>query len=475
MKNRYLFKVGFACALLCASVVYTSCGDDDDPTPSNQNTSGTQNPTGGDENPSGGNNNQQTGGNENQQTGGNENENPNKPVDEVTLVSELKCTVAEFATKYTTLKKGEKVTVTLTDVSDANIAKVSETLKKMSADPISKAGEAKYIVSLILESISNALKTIPADTFKGVEVLREVVIPACVEAIQSDAFAECVNLVSAKILGADTKVDEKAFESANEEIKVEQTQKEVVTPSDPEKPEVVEPSSFLDANGCVKTADVEAYLNAVGEEEVTLKVALEGYDEEQLRSALIRKDKKVELVFPVGVTQIGINDFAFMNCDGIASIIIPQGCKDIGFGAFNGCFGLKGISLPYGLTEIVGRAFSFCYMIDTPVVIPQGVIKIGDEAFYSCNQIPSISIPDGVVEIGDKAFGFCESLNSITIPESVTEIGDGAFAGCYELETIYCSQAIYDKYHVEYPQMVVKGGVSGNVSVDNLVIDKDIK
>ncbi len=138
------------------------------------------------------------------------------------MVSELKCTVAEFATKYQTLKKGEPVSVTLTDVSDANIAQVSETLKKMSAQTLAKAGESVYILRLVLESISNALKTIPADTFKGVEVLRKVVIPACVEAIQSDAFAECVNLVTAKILGADTKVDEKAFENANAEIKVEQ-------------------------------------------------------------------------------------------------------------------------------------------------------------------------------------------------------------------------------------------------------------
>ena len=152
MKNRNFLRVGLLGSLL--GTIMGSCGDDEEPTPNNQ-IQPNPNP---DPEP---------------------NPDPNKPVDQEKLVSELKCTVDEFATKYTTLKKGEKVTVTLTDVSDANIAKVSETLKKMSADPISKAGEAKYIVTLILESISNALKTIPADTFKGVEVLREVVIPAC--------------------------------------------------------------------------------------------------------------------------------------------------------------------------------------------------------------------------------------------------------------------------------------------------------
>ncbi len=140
------------------------------------------------------------------------------------MVSERKCTVAEFATKYQTLKKGEPVSVTLTDVSDANIAQVSETLKKMQASAtLAKAGtDAKYIITLIIESVSEALKTIPANTFKGVEVLREVVIPACVEVIQSDAFAECVNLEVVKILGKETKVDEKAFEDCKEDIKIEQ-------------------------------------------------------------------------------------------------------------------------------------------------------------------------------------------------------------------------------------------------------------
>ncbi len=214
-KRPYLLKMGLAAALIGTSFTFNSCGGDgDDPQPTPQVKPNPDNPGGSTDNP-GGNTDKP-----NPDNPGNDNSTPDKP--EVVLVSELKCTVAEFATKYQTLKKGEPVSVTLTDVSDANIAQVSETLKNMSAQTLAKAGETGYILRLVLESISNALKTIPADTFKGVEVLREVVIPACVEVIQSDAFAECVNLVSAKILGADTKVDEKAFENANAEIKVEQ-------------------------------------------------------------------------------------------------------------------------------------------------------------------------------------------------------------------------------------------------------------
>lgn len=63
----------------------------------------------------------------------------------------------------------------------------------------------------------------------------------------------------------------------------------------------------------------------------------------------------------------------------------------------------------------------------TEVVIPEGVTRIGDKAFFGCERLASITIPDGVTGIGKNAFYGCKSLTSITIPESVTSIGGGAF------------------------------------------------
>ena len=51
----------------------------------------------------------------------------------------------------------------------------------------------------------------------------------------------------------------------------------------------------------------------------------------------------------------------------------------------------------------------------------------------------SITIPDGVTKIGDDAFSRCSALTSITIPDSVTHIGENAFSECSSLTQVICN------------------------------------
>ena len=107
----------------------------------------------------------------------------------------------------------------------------------------------------------------------------------------------------------------------------------------------------------------------------------------------------------------------------------------IGDNAFYGCSGLTSITLPSGVTWIGGYAFDGCSGL-TSLTIPSGVTGIGDNAFDGCSGLTSLTIPSSVTWIGSNAFYGCSGLTSLTIPFSVTWIGCNAFSGCSGLTSI---------------------------------------
>ena len=125
----------------------------------------------------------------------------------------------------------------------------------------------------------------------------------------------------------------------------------------------------------------------------------------------------------------------FKNAELPDRVIIPNGIKKIGDDAFHGCNSLKNITIPNSVISIGNGAFSLCQLL-TSITIPNSVTSIGKVAFYNCRSLTSVNIPDGVTNIGEDTFHGCSSLTSITIPASVTNIGPWAFAGCSSLTSI---------------------------------------
>ena len=95
------------------------------------------------------------------------------------------------------------------------------------------------------------------------------------------------------------------------------------------------------------------------------------------------------------------------------------------------------ITFDRNVTTIGNEAFYDCSSLIS-ITIPNSVLTIGELAFCDCRNLTSVTIPDSVTRIGLGAFERCTSLTSITIPDSVTTIESHAFSGCTSLIEVYC-------------------------------------
>lgn len=132
------------------------------------------------------------------------------------------------------------------------------------------------------------------------------------------------------------------------------------------------------------------------------------------------------------------------NCQAYqGSIVIPESVTyngqtyrvtSIGEDAFYYCSELTSITIPNSVKTIGKGAFQNCGL--TTITIPDGVTSIGREAFYHCYELTSASIPNSVEAIGSSAFTQCSDLTSVTFGNGLKSIGSNAFVHCKLLASI---------------------------------------
>ena len=116
----------------------------------------------------------------------------------------------------------------------------------------------------------------------------------------------------------------------------------------------------------------------------------------------------------------------------MTSVTIPDSVTSIGDSAFCDCTGLTSVyitdlaawcGISFGSSNANPLYFAHNLYLNnelvTALVIPEGVTRIGNDAFYGCTSLTSVIIPDSVTSIGSWAFSGCD-LKRVTF-ENVSD------------------------------------------------------
>ncbi len=356
---------------------------------------------------------------------------------------------------------------------------------------VSQIGGSAFADNTVITSVRlpEGLGAIYNGAFKGTVALKEIVIPASVRTIESNAFSgsgiERVTFGEGSVLSI---IGQYAFAetSALTEIAIPDSVTEIrdfafynsalTGISFGEDSLLKSVGEYAFAYSGISSFDFPPSLGDVGSYAFAYTAALSSVDlssgvEVYLWSNAFYNAGIRELYIPDNVRYIGESVFSY--CANLESIevspdsinyssqdgalfnkektklitypagktgvyTVPSRVVTLGVGAFEGA-GLTGVIFPENseLITIGYRAFINAKSLES-IVIPDSIISIDFYAFAYCDNLKTVSIGEGsqLSGIYEGAFYNCKNLTSIYIPEGIQEIAEYSFFGCTRLTDI---------------------------------------
>ncbi|MDD4291247.1 MAG: leucine-rich repeat protein [Clostridia bacterium] len=154
---------------------------------------------------------------------------------------------------------------------------------------------------------------------------------------------------------------------------------------------------------------------------------------------LVKYEGGGECVVSEEIVEIG--EGAFSDSE-ITSIVLPEGVVKIGRNAFKNCKMLTEVGIPSTLEKLSSGSFYGCESLES---IDLSTVKyIPDRSFMNCESLKDILFCAELDSIGNNAFANCTSLVNVDLPLCIKSIGDSAFYACVNLLDItICAETEY--------------------------------
>ena len=164
---------------------------------------------------------------------------------------------------------------------------------------------------------------------------------------------------------------------------------------------------------------------------------------EALLVAYIGSATRVELPGKFSGNNYSVYDTAFIGNSSMTVLTVPDGVQKIGNNAFESCLSLNSVELSNGLKELGTGIFMGCTALESVNFKQNSSLSvISENMFRGCTSLRTITLPKGINNINANAFNGCTQLVIVSFTESSDKtyslqgLSGGAFAGCTSLAAI---------------------------------------
>lgn len=125
----------------------------------------------------------------------------------------------------------------------------------------------------------------------------------------------------------------------------------------------------------------------------------------------VNNSQVTDLTIPSDITEL--KSYTFYNAATITSVTIPSTVTSIGYSTFR-YSGLRNVTVPSSVTSwSYTYTFANCTSLRRATLNNSG--KIGQNAFYGCSNLTSVTFGNNITSIKSRAFSGCTKLASVTL------------------------------------------------------------